>query len=65
MRSLLAIASIHEFLSISIDFVLASPQADLDVYIFVELLLVMIFDENRAECVLKLNKSIYGIKQAS
>ena len=54
VRSLLAIASIHEFPSRSIDFVLAFPQADLDVDIFIEIPLAMVVDINRGEWVLKL-----------
>ena len=38
-RLLLVIASIHEFPSRSIDSVLAFPQADLDVYVFVDITL--------------------------
>ena len=65
VRSLLAIASIHEFPIRSIDFVLAFTQDDLYVYVFVGIHLGMGVDGNRVEWVLKLNKSIYGIKEAS
>ena len=65
MSLLIAIASIHEFPSISIDFVLAFPQSDLDVDVFMDLPLVMLVDGNRREWVLKLNKSLYGLNQAS
>ena len=47
VRSLLAIASIHEFPSRSIGFVLAFPQADIDVGVFIELILVMSVYVNR------------------
>ena len=47
VRSLLAIASIHEFISISIDFVLAFPQYGLDLGVFVEIPLGMMVDRSR------------------
>ena len=65
VRSLLSIEIIHEFPSRSIDFVLSLPQANLDVGVLVELLLLMIFDGNRGEWLLKLNQSLYEINQAS
>ncbi len=50
----------------SIDFDLAFPQADLEVPVFMELPLG--FDapdsQNRKHYVLRLNKSLYGLKQA-
>ena len=49
LRSLYAIEIIHEFPSISIEFVLAFPQSDLDVDVFMGLLLLMLVDENRVE----------------
>ena len=61
---LLAIASIYELPSRSIDFVPAFSQYDLDVNIFMDLLLGMGVDGNRGDWVLKLNKSIYRLKQA-
>ena len=65
MRSLLAITSIHEFPSISIDFVLNFTQAYLDVDVFKELLLGMGFDVKILKWLLKLYKSIYILNQAS
>jgi hypothetical protein len=63
---ILAIAKIHGLLSKSIDFVLASPQADLEIPVYMELPIG--FDapeeENCRSYVLKLNKSLYGLKQA-
>jgi hypothetical protein len=63
---LLAVAKIHGLPSKSIDFVLAFPQADLEVLVYMELLLG--FDapqnENQKLYVLQLNKSLYGLKQA-
>jgi hypothetical protein len=66
VRILLAVAKIHGLSSKSIDFVLAFPQADLEVPVFMELPLG--FDapdsQNRKHYVLRLNKSLYGLKQA-
>ena len=65
LGSLLAIASIQKLTSISIEFVLAFPQFDLDVNVFMNPPLEMRVDGNRGEWVLKLNKSLYVIKKAS
>ena len=65
VRSLLSIQIIHELTIISIDFVLDFTQSDLDVYVFMEITLGMGVDGNRGEWVLKLNKLLYGINQAS
>ena len=65
VRSKLDIASMHEFISRSIEFVLAFTQDNLDVYVFIELPLGMVVDGNRGERVLKLNKSLYGLRRAS
>jgi hypothetical protein len=66
VRILLAVAKIHGLPSKSIDFVLAFPQADLEVPVYMELPLG--FDaphnESRKLYVLRLNKSLYGLKQA-
>jgi hypothetical protein len=63
---LLIVAKIHGLESKSIDFVLAFPQADLDVPVYMEVPaggnLLDILDENRRRYVLKLNKSLYGLK---
>ena len=56
MRSLLDIASIHELSRISIDFVLAFTQSDVDVYVFMDITLGMGVDGNRKQWVLNLNK---------
>ncbi len=65
---LLIVAKIHGLDSKSIDFVLAFPQADLDVPVYMELPAgvnpVDILDIDRRRYVLKLNKSLYGLKQA-
>ena len=63
--SILSIASIHEFPTRSIYFVLSFPQADLDVNVFMEITLVMGVNLNRGEWVLKLNKSLYILNKES
>jgi hypothetical protein len=68
VRLLLALSHLHNLETESIDFVLAFPQADLDVDVWMELPEGMdpLGDEsNRWKYVLKLNKSLYGLKQAS
>jgi hypothetical protein len=66
VRLILAIAKIHGLSSKSIDFVLAFPQADLEIPVYMELPIG--FDAPEGEhCksyVLRLNKSLYGLKQA-
>ena len=49
----------------STDFSLTSPQDDLNVYYFMALPLVMVVDGKIGEWVLKLNNSLYGLKQES
>jgi hypothetical protein len=62
------VAKIHGLKSKSIDFVLAFPQADLDVPVYMELPAgvnpIDVSDGDRRRYVLKLNKSLYGLKQA-
>mmetsp|Transcript_14797 Transcript_14797/g.21891 ORF Transcript_14797/g.21891 Transcript_14797/m.21891 type:complete len:426 (-) Transcript_14797:484-1761(-) len=66
VRTLLAIASIHNLPSKCIDFVLAFSQAKLDIDIFMELPIGIDSHEgNSKEYVLSLNQSIYGLKQSS
>jgi hypothetical protein len=52
--------------SCSIDFTLAYPQADLDVDIFLELPMGFQLQGgfDKRDFVLKLNKNLYGLKQA-
>ena len=68
VRLLLIVAKIHKLESKSIDFVLAFPQANLDVPVYMELPAGVVpaddIDENRRRYVLRLNKSLYGLKQA-
>ena len=68
VRLILAIAHIHKLDSKSIDFVLAFPQAELDVDIWMELPRAFVPEddpENKRAYVLKLKKNLYGLKQAS
>jgi hypothetical protein len=68
VRLILIIAHVHKLDSKSIDFVLAFPQADLDVDIWMELPRGMVPDHDEANkhlYVLKLKKNLYGLKQAS
>jgi len=62
------VAKIHGLKSKSIDFVLAFPQADLDVPVYMELPAgvnpIDVSDGDQRRYVLKLNKSLYGLKQA-
>ncbi len=67
VRLSLLLARIHKLESKAIDFFLAFPQAELDVDIWMYLLIGFQVDtENESKCyILKLNKSLYGLKQAS
>ncbi len=66
IRALLAVSIIHDLTTSTIDFTLAFPQADLDVDVYMELPLGCVGPNgNRKSHVLKLNKSLYGLKQAS
>ena len=65
---LLALCNIRGLESKSIDFILAFPEANLDVYIWMELPTgIVIFgkDTKSQAYILKLKKSLYGLKQAS
>jgi hypothetical protein len=68
VQLLLIVAKIHGLESKSIDFVLAFPQADLDVPGYMELPAginpVDVSDIDQRRYILKLNKSLYGLKQA-
>ena len=69
VRLLLAMCNIHKLEFKSIDFFLAFPQADLDVDIWMYLTIGFVVDEaaygESRSYVLKLNKNLYGLKQAS
>jgi hypothetical protein len=64
---ILLLAHIHKLESKAIDFALAFPQAELDVNIWMYPPIGFQVDtENESKCyILKLNKSLYGLKQAS
>jgi hypothetical protein len=64
---ILLIVQIYKLESKAIDFVLVFPQAKLDVNIWMYLPIGFQVDtENKSKCyILKLNKSLYGLKQAS
>ena len=63
VRLLLIIAYIENLYTRQVDFVLAFPQADLDVVIYMNL--PQGFDEGPISSVLLLKKNLYGLKQAS
>ena len=69
VRLLLALSNIHKLESNYIDFVLAFPQADLNVYIWMELPIGFVINEaaygESRSYVLNLNKNLYVFKQAS
>jgi hypothetical protein len=67
VQMLLAIAKIHDLPSKGINFVLGFPQAELEVPVHMELPIGFVFenDERRGKYVLRLNKSLYGLKKAS
>ena len=69
VKLLLVIAKIHGLESKSIDFVLAFPQAELDVDIWMDLPIGFepqgVNPNDTYKYTLKLNKSLYGLKQAS
>jgi hypothetical protein len=62
------VAEILKLNTQAIDFVLAFPQADLDVPVYMELPAGMILDgkgDSSSTYILRLNKSLYGLKQGS
>ena len=67
VRLILLLARIYKLESKAIDFVLAIPQAELDVDIWMYLPIGFQVDtEKESKCyILKLNKSLYVLKQAS
>ena len=64
VRTLMSLSILHDLETRSIDFILAFPQADLDVDIFMELPYGFDVDGRRGY-ILKLNKNLYGLKDAS
>ena len=65
VRTLLVLSKIYDLDTRSIDFVLAFPQADLDVDVYMELPYGFRGPDSSKRYVLKLNKNLYGLKQAS
>ena len=70
VRIILAITKLHNLDSKSINFVLASPQADLEEDIWMQLTIGFQVDgqseaDPDRQYVLKLNKNLYGLKQGS
>ena len=65
VRLLLTICHLHKLESESIDFVLAFPQADLDVDIYMEILQGIYVYGAQKRQVLKLLKNLYDLKQTS
>ena len=63
VRLLLILASVENLHTRQVDFVLAFPQADLDVLIYMQL--PQGFDDDSKTHVLLLKKNLYGLKQAS
>ena len=67
VQILFAVAKIHNLPSKSIDFVLAFPQAELEIPVYMELPIGFESPDGLSHklYVLRLNKSLYGLKQAS
>ena len=66
VRILLAIAKIHEMPSKSIDFVLAFPQAKLEIPVYMELPIGFdAGDGGRRKYILRLTSNLYGLRQGS
>ena len=68
IRFLLSVAQILDLNTQAINFVLAFPQADFDVPVYMELPTGMDLEEKRensSQYVLRLSKSLYGLKQGS
>ena len=63
IRIMLTLAAIENFHTKSIDFVLAYPQANLDVYIYMQLPHGFNVGPESGRYVLKLQKNLYGLKQ--
>ena len=67
VRLLLAVAKIHNLPSKGIDFPLTFPQSDLDIPVYMELSMGFEYKDNsnQKKYVLRLNVSLYGLKQSS
>ena len=64
VRIMLTLAAIENLHTKSIDFVLTYPQSDLDVDIYIELPQEFNVGPESGRYVLKLQKNLYGLKQA-
>ena len=63
---ILILAIVHGLPARAIDFVLAFPQAELNIPVFMELPVGVVPDRgDRHEYVIELKRSLYGLKQAS
>ena len=65
VRTLLTLSLIQNLETRSIDFVLAFPQAELDIDVYMELPYGFQGPDSSKRYVLKLNKNLYGLKQAT
>ena len=65
VRTLLVLSILHGYHSRSIDFVLAFPQAELKEDIFMEIPAGFSNGELKRQYVLKLDKNLYGLKNAA
>ena len=65
VRTMMVLSILHDLETRSIDFALVFPQADLDVYFFIELPVRFDLGPDSSKYVIKLNKSLYGLKQAT
>ena len=65
VRTMLTLSVIHDLDTRSIDFVQAFPQADLEVPVYMELPWGFDVDGEKSKYVLKLNKNLYGLGNAS
>ena len=58
------ISVLHDLETRSIDFILDFTQADLDIDVFIELPVGFNLEPDSRQYIIKLNKSLYGLKQA-
>ena len=68
VRLLMILAQLRDLDTKAIDFVLAFPQADLEIPVYMEIPVGMTIGndpDSRKKYVLKLKKSLYGLKNAS
>ena len=65
IRTLLILSILNDLETRSIDFVLAFPQAELDIEVYMELPYGFEGPDKSQRYILKLNKNLYGLKQAA